>query len=138
MLLVNGAGAYWPHGCNRATGAAALAASCAGVQQMRNILQQIIQLYPTDTVIVAMESGNNASGRPGSLLPSPNSNPNSGLFQLTNAQGVPQEAVSLCRIASVRVTSETYNNASPTCQPQPPRLPAATPTAKRPCALMHR
>lgn len=58
-----------------------------------------------------MESGNNASGRPGSLLPGPDSNPNSGLFQLTNAQGVPQEALSLCRIASVRITSATYNNA---------------------------
>lgn len=58
-----------------------------------------------------MESGNNASGRPGSLLPGPDSNPNSGLFQLTNAQGVPQEALSICRIAAVRITSATYNNA---------------------------
>ncbi|EEG28817.1 hypothetical protein CLOSTMETH_03594 [[Clostridium] methylpentosum DSM 5476] len=78
---------------------------------MRNILQQIISLYPNDTVIVAMESGNNASGRPGSLLPPPNTNPNSGLFQLVNNQGQPQEAVSICRIASVRITSATYNKA---------------------------
>lgn len=78
---------------------------------MRNLLQQIIQLYPTDNVVVAMESGNNASGRPGSLLPAPNTNPNAGLLQLTNAQGVPQEALSICRIASVRITSATYNNA---------------------------
>ena len=78
---------------------------------MRNILRQIITLYPTDNVIVAMESGNNASGRPGSLLPAPNSNPNAGLFQLVNSQGVPQEAVSICRIASIRITSATYNNA---------------------------
>ena len=35
---------------------------------MINILLQIIQLYPNDTVVVAMESGNNASGRAGSLL----------------------------------------------------------------------
>ena len=74
---------------------------------MANILQQIIQLYPNDNLIVAMESGNNASGRPGSLLPASNS----GLLQLTNNQGVPQEAVSLCRIVSVRITSATYNNA---------------------------
>ena len=67
-----------------------------------------------------MESGNNASGRPGALLPAPNSNPNAGLFQLTNAQGVAQEAVSLCRIASIKVTSETYSS-------QFTYLPAPTP-----------
>ena len=49
----------------------------------------------------------NASGRAGSLLPSPDY----GLLQLTNAQGVPQEAVSICRIASVRITSAVYNEA---------------------------
>ena len=38
-------------------------------------------------------------------------NPNSGLFQLTNAQGVPEEAISICRIASIRITSSTYNDA---------------------------
>ena len=57
-----------------------------------------------------MESGDNASGRPGSLLPGPNTNPNAGLFQLTNAQGVVQETVSICRIAAIRITSATYNN----------------------------
>ena len=77
---------------------------------MRNVLRQIIQLYPTDTVIVSMESGNNASGRPGALLPAPNTNPNAGLLQLTNNQGVAQEAVSICRIAAIRITSAKYNN----------------------------
>ena len=69
-----------------------------------------------------MESGNNASGRLGALLPAPNTNPNAGLLQLTNAQGVSQEAVSLCRIAAVRITSATYNNAItylPTPTPAP-------------------
>ena len=88
---------------------------------MRNVLQQIIQLYPTDTIVVSMESGDNASGRPGSLLPAPNTNPNAGLLQLTNSQGVAQEAVSICRIASVRITSTTYNDTIT-------YLPAPTPT----------
>lgn len=57
-----------------------------------------------------MESGNNVSGRPGSLLPAPNNNPNAGLFQLVNNQGTPKEAVSICRIASITITSSTYNN----------------------------
>ena len=92
-------------------GSNANSASCFCVDQMRNIIQQIITLYPNDNLIVAMESGNNASGRPGSLLPAPDGNPNSGLFQLVNAQGVPEEALSICRIASITVTSSTYNEA---------------------------
>ena len=75
---------------------------------MRNVLQQLIQLYPNDNAVVAMDSGNNSSGRLGSLLPA---GPNAGLLQLVNSQGVPQEAVSICRIASVRITSASYNNA---------------------------
>ena len=78
---------------------------------MRNVLRQIIALYPTDNIEISMESGNNVSGRPGSLFPAPNTNPNAGLFQLVSSQGVPQEAVSICRIAAVRITSGTYNNA---------------------------
>lgn len=98
-------------GATGPTGNNANSATCFCVDQMRNIIQQIITLYPNDNLIVAMESGNNASGRPGSLLPAPNNNPNSGLFQLVNAQGVPEEAVSLCRIASITITSSTYNEA---------------------------
>lgn len=78
---------------------------------MKNVIQQLITLYPTSNFVVSMESCNNASGKAGLLLLGPNNNPNSGLLQLTNAQGVPQEAVSLCRIASIRITSATYNQA---------------------------
>lgn len=98
-------------GATGPTGSNANSTSCFCVDQMRNIIQQIITLYPNDNLIIAMESGNNASGRPGSLLPGPNNNPNSGLFQLINNQGVPEEAISLCRIASITITSSVYNNA---------------------------
>ena len=97
-------------------------ASCNCVNQMRNIIQQIIALYPNDNLIVAMESGNNASGRPGFLLPGPNNNPDFGIFQLLNAQGVPQEGISLCRIASITITSSTYND-NITFLPTPTPLP---------------
>ena len=111
-----------PTGPTGPTGATGTGVECACVDQMRNILRQIIQLYPNSNVVVSMESGNNASGRPGSLLPAPNSNPNAGLFQLVNAQGVAQEALSICRIAAVRVTSATYNN-SITYLPTPSPVP---------------
>lgn len=112
-------GATGPTGATGATGATgptgpaggnANSATCFCVDQMRNVIQQIITLYPNDNLIVAMESGNNASGRPGSLLPGPDGNPNSGLFQLVNNQGTPEEAVSICRIASITITSSTYDD----------------------------
>lgn len=93
------------------TGTVIPTTTCLCVDQMRNVIQQIITLYPNDNLTIAMESGNNVSGRPGSLLPAPNNNPNSGLFQLVNNQGVPEEAVSICRIASITITSNTYNEA---------------------------
>ena len=64
-------GATGNTGSTGPTGPEGSGADCLCVQQMINILLQIIQLYPNDTVVVAMESGNNASGRAGSLLPSP-------------------------------------------------------------------
>ena len=106
------------------TGPEAVSIGCACVQQMRNVIEQLITLYPTDNVVVSMESGNNASGRLGSLLPAPNSNPNAGLLQLVNAQGVPQEAISLCRIAAIRITSATYNEAI-SYLPAPSPLPTS-------------
>lgn len=104
-------GEIGPTGPTGPAGSNANSTSCFCVDQMRNIIQQIITLYPNDNLIVAMESGNNASGRPGTLLPGPNNNPNSGLFQLVNNQGVPEEAISICRIASITITSSTYNEA---------------------------
>ncbi len=103
------------------TGSNANSTTCFCVDQMRNIIQQIITLYPNDNLVIAMESGNNVSGRPGSLLPGPNNNPTSGIFQLVNNQGTPEEAVSICRIASITITSSTYNEAIT-------YLPAPTPT----------
>ena len=106
------------------TGPEAVSIGCVCVQQMRNVIEQLITLYPTDNVVVSMESGNNASGRLGSLLPAPNSNPNAGLLQLVNAQGVPQEAISLCCIAAIRITSATYNEAI-SYLPAPSPLPTS-------------
>ena len=60
------AGATGPTG---ATGGTEPNTECACVAQMRNVIEQIISLYPNDNLIIAMESENNVSGRPGSLLP---------------------------------------------------------------------
>lgn len=64
---------------------------CACIQQMRNILQQIIQLYPMNNIIVAMESGNNASGAPAHCFQEPDSNPIPVYFSLINNQELPRK-----------------------------------------------
>lgn len=57
-------GATGATGVTGPTGAAANAVECFCVAQMRNVLQQIITLYPDDNLVVSMESGNNAAGGP--------------------------------------------------------------------------
>ena len=96
-----------PTGPTGPKGDAGACCDCPCVQQMLHLIQQIITLYPNDTLSIAMENGNNTSGRPGSLLPATNP----GLFELLDSHGRPQEAVSVCRIASIRVTSAAYNDA---------------------------
>lgn len=103
-----------PQGVTGATGpagASAVSAEYACVQQMRNIIRQIIEYYPTDTITVVMDNGSRASGRPGALFPAPNTNPNSGLFQLTDSQCAVLKAVSLSHIAAIKVLGAFYNNA---------------------------
>lgn len=53
---------------------------CFCVEQMANIINQIITLYPNDTLVINMESGNSASGVPASIQYGPNEK--SGIFQL--------------------------------------------------------
>lgn len=84
-------------------------ASCLCISQMRNVLEQIISFYPNDNLIVSMESGDNVSGRPGALISATSSITDAGLFQLVDMHGNPQEAISICRIAAVKVTSAAYN-----------------------------
>lgn len=116
-----------PTGATGPTGSFADTTTCSCVNQMRNVIQQLQVLYPNTNLIVSMESGNNVSGRIGSLIPGPNNNPNSGLLELVNNQGIPQEAISLCRIAAIRLTSETYNDAI-TYLPTPDPLPTGCDT----------
>lgn len=117
-------GPIGPTGNTGVTGATGVANAieCGCVDQLRNVIQQLITLYPTDNVIVAMESGDNVSGRFGSLFPGPNNNPNAGILQIVNPQGQLQEALSLCRIAAIRITSATYSD-SLTYLPDPEPFP---------------
>lgn len=49
---------------------------------MRNIIQQIIALYPNNELFVTLESGDAVVGRPGSVILGPNGL--AGIFEVIN------------------------------------------------------
>lgn len=100
-------GATGPQGLQGPTGATGASSSsdviqCGCVNQMRNIIQQLLISYPNADVIITTDCGETVTGRLGSLFPEFNNN--LGLIELTNSQGSLQSAVSLCHIASLRVS----------------------------------
>ena len=95
-----------PKGDTGATGPAGACCSCGCISQLINVIAQLITLYPTDNAIIALESGDNVSGRLKELFPALNS----GLLFTADSKGNIQEAVSLCHIAFIKITSATYNN----------------------------
>lgn len=81
-------------------------ANCACIEQMRNIIDQIIALYPTYDLYITLENGDAIVGTPGSLTLGPNGK--SGVFEVINPSGLRQYA-SICSIDSVRINNAAYN-----------------------------
>lgn len=59
----------------RTTGNNSNFTTCFCIDQMRNIIRQLITLYPEDNVIIVIESGNNVSGHPGLFTSGSDNNP---------------------------------------------------------------
>ncbi len=94
-----------PTGPKGDTGPAAACCSCGCTAQLIYVISQLIALYPTNNAIIALESGDNVSGRLKDLFPSIHS----GLLLTADFRGNIQDAVSLCHIAFIKITSATYN-----------------------------
>lgn len=77
---------------------------------MRTLLQQFITVYSTEKMTVTVDCGDELSGRPYALFKTPNTNPNAGLFQLADENGVPLEAVPVCHIAAVHINNGVYKD----------------------------
>ena len=78
-------------------------------QQMKNVLSQLITLYPTDNFVFSMEDGGTATGTPDLLY----TDINKGLLcldceSMEEPDGF-KEYVSVCKIAKFQITSATYN-----------------------------
>ena len=95
-------------------------ACCGCTEQIRNILQQIITLYPNNNIFVTLRSGDAVVGRPGALIPGPNGQ--TGLFEVTTSQNLTQ-FLSICSIDTIQINNATYNDAI-TYLPEP--VPAPT------------
>ena len=81
--------------------------SCRCKEQMRNIIQQIIALYPNNNLLVTLSSGDASFGRPGSLILGPDGR--TGVFEVINPQNQLQY-LSICSIDTIQIDNATYND----------------------------
>ncbi|MFQ7302353.1 MAG: collagen-like protein, partial [Beduini sp.] len=77
-------------------------------EQMRNIIQQIITLYPDSNLFITLDSGDAVLGRPGSLTLGPNGH--TGVFGVISSQNLIQY-ISICNIDTIQISNATYNDA---------------------------
>ena len=75
---------------------------------MRNIIQQMITLYPNADLLVTLDSGDAVPGRPGTLILGPNGR--CGVFEVRTSQNYTQ-LLSICSIDSIQINNATYNDA---------------------------
>lgn len=95
-------------------------ACCNCIDQMRNIIQQIINLYSNNIVFVTLDSGDLLFGRPSALILGPSGKSN--IFEVTNTDSNIRQLASLCSVDSIRINNAVYNDAI-TYLPEPiPRL----------------
>lgn len=83
-------------------------ACCGCKEQLRNIIQQIITLYPNNNILVTLDSGDAAVGRPTALITGPNGR--AGVFEVTNPQNL-RQYLSICSIDTIQINNATYNDA---------------------------
>lgn len=81
-------------------------ATCGCVQQMRNVLEQLITLYPNTNFLYTFEDSGNTSGIPDSLFPPPDSNVDAGVLLVRDGD----TALSLCKLAVITIPGNTYDD----------------------------
>ena len=64
---------------------------------MTNIIEQIIDTFPTSNITVNLENGGSVSGRPSSII-------NDTVFVLTNPAGQVTHRINVCKIAFISLT----------------------------------
>lgn len=112
-LFYRGTGPQGPSGDSNST-------CCACINQIRNIIEQIITLYPNNDLFITLEGGDAVIGKPGSIRLGPDGQ--SGVFEILSSTANLTTLISICSIDSIRVNNDTYNDAI-TYLPAPTPLP---------------
>ncbi len=115
-----------PRGHRGHQGKAGDSAECACVAQMKNVIAEVIRLFPSSTIIVNYENGGTVFGIPNSLIPS---GKNSGIFILTDGAGVITHRIDICKIASIILTgTDSFVNSNGTLRIRFLPTPSPVPT----------
>lgn len=93
---------------------------CYCVEQMRNIIEQIVTLYPNNQLFITLDSGDAVIGTPGDIRLGPNGK--SGIFEVEITQGDTTQLLSICSIDSITVNNAVYNEQI-TYLPEPMPMP---------------
>ncbi|MDP4090874.1 MAG: hypothetical protein Q8930_16620 [Bacillota bacterium] len=75
-----------------------LSVDCICTSQLKNILKQIMELFPRTEVIIYLENGRSAVGIPAGLYPM---HSDSGIIKLANKHGVLTCKINICKIAAI-------------------------------------
>lgn len=81
---------------------------CFCVQQMRNIIEQIINLYPDNQLVITLEGGDAIIGRLGAITLGPSGK--AGVVEINGAQPNLTQLLSICSIDTITINNATYND----------------------------
>lgn len=101
------AGPKGERGPQGTTGSAGNTTQCCCIAQIRNILKQIISLFPTETIAVNFNNLGSATGIPVALTPQGH---NSGILVLKNQNGAISHRINIAGISCITLGYDSFIN----------------------------
>ena len=80
---------------------------CYCVEQIRNVIEQIVRLYPDSQLFITLDGGDAVVGTPGEIRLGPNGK--SGIFEVETIEEDITQIVSICSIDAITINNATYN-----------------------------
>jgi hypothetical protein len=105
------AGPKGERGPQGTTGSAGNTTQCGCIAQIRNILKQIISLFPSETIVVNFNNLGSATGIPVALTPQGH---NSGILVLKNPDGAISHRINISGISCITLGYDSFINSDGT------------------------